>query len=219
MSVSVCIVFHATQDAHHTSSFCSVFLGLLSVFLYVLRVCVLQCVAECCSVLQCVAACCSVLQCVAVRCSLFLGLLSVFLHVLRVCVLQCVAMCCSVLQCVAACCSVLQCVAVVFLDSLVSFCRCQRMLTTTSMLLHTGRCQHLFFLGMLTASVFLVFVFVSVLFWHLRGNVLRVCCSVCCSVLQRVAACCSVLQCVAMCCSALQCLFPAPACQCPSPCL
>jgi len=132
LSVSFCIVFHATKDAHHTLSFCSVFLGLLSVFLHVLRVCVLQCVAVCCSVLQCVAACCSVLQCVAVRCSLFLGLLSVFLQVLRVCVLQCVAMCCSVLQCVAACCSVLQCVAVVFLGSLVSFCRCQRMLTTTS---------------------------------------------------------------------------------------
>ena len=36
-------------------------------------------------VLQCVAVCCSVLQCVAVRCSM----------------LQCVAVCCSVLQCVA----------------------------------------------------------------------------------------------------------------------
>jgi len=33
-------------------------------------VCVLQCVAVCCSVLQCVAVCCSVLQCVAVCCSL-----------------------------------------------------------------------------------------------------------------------------------------------------
>ena len=32
-------------------------------------VCVLQCVAVCCSVLQCVAVCCSVLQCVAVCCS------------------------------------------------------------------------------------------------------------------------------------------------------
>ena len=31
--------------------------------------CVLQCVAVCCSVLQCVAVCCSELQCVAVCCS------------------------------------------------------------------------------------------------------------------------------------------------------
>ena len=30
--------------------------------------------------------------------------------------------------------------------------------------------------------------------------------SVCCRVLQRVAACCSVLQCVAACCSVLQCV-------------
>ena len=46
------------------------------------EVCLLQCVAVCCSVLQCVAVCCSVLQCVAVCCS----------------VLRCVAVCCSVLQ-------------------------------------------------------------------------------------------------------------------------
>jgi len=58
-----------------------------------LGVCVLQCVAVCCSVLQCaVPAFCSVLQCVAVCCS----------------VLQCaVPAFCSVLQCVAVCCSVL----------------------------------------------------------------------------------------------------------------
>ena len=43
------------------------------------QVCVLQCVAVCCSVLQCVAVCCSVLQSVAVCCSL----------------LQSVAVCCS----------------------------------------------------------------------------------------------------------------------------
>ena len=41
--------------------------------------CMLLCVAVCCSVLQCVAVCCSVLQCVAVCCRL----------------LQCVAVCCS----------------------------------------------------------------------------------------------------------------------------
>ena len=45
------------------------------------HLCVLQCVAVCCSVLQCVAVCCSVLQYVAVCCS----------------VLQCVAVCCNVL--------------------------------------------------------------------------------------------------------------------------
>jgi len=33
------------------------------------QVCLLQCVAVCCSVLQCVAVCCSELQCVAVCCS------------------------------------------------------------------------------------------------------------------------------------------------------
>ena len=39
---------------------CSVLQGLC-----VKDICVLQCVAVCCSVLQCVAVCCSVLQCVA----------------------------------------------------------------------------------------------------------------------------------------------------------
>jgi hypothetical protein len=71
----------------------------------VLRVCVLLCCAECCSVLQCVASprvpaprsvYCSMIQCVAVCCS----------------VLQCVAVCCRMLQSVAECCSMLQCVAV-----------------------------------------------------------------------------------------------------------
>jgi len=56
------------------------------------EMCLLQCVAVCCSVLQCDVACCSLLQCVAASCS----------------VLQRVAACCSVLQCVAVCCSVLQ---------------------------------------------------------------------------------------------------------------
>ena len=72
-------------------------------------VCVLQCVAVCCSVLQCVAVCCSVLQCVAVCCS----------------VLQCGAMCCSetfyswVVRAIRlSWCSVLQSVAV--------FVRCPR---------------------------------------------------------------------------------------------
>ena len=61
-----------------------------------LHVCVLQCVAVCCSVLQCVAVCCNVLQCVAVCCS----------------VLQCVAVYCRVLQYIAVCCNTLQGVAV-----------------------------------------------------------------------------------------------------------
>jgi len=52
------------------------------------RMCVLQCVAVCCSVHTRVPR--------------------------RMCVLQCVAVGCSVLQCVAVCCSVLQCVAVRF---------------------------------------------------------------------------------------------------------
>jgi len=74
-------------------------------------VCVLQCVAVCCSafivLLQCVcrallrtswvlSVCCSVLQWVAVGCSM----------------LQYVAVCCSMLQYVAVCCSLLQYVAV-----------------------------------------------------------------------------------------------------------
>ena len=64
-------------------------------------VCVLQCVAVCCSVLQCVAVCCSELQCVAV--------ITVFASVYRCeCVLQCVAACCNVLQSVVECCGVLQ---------------------------------------------------------------------------------------------------------------
>ena len=48
-----------------------------------LQVCVLQCVAVCCSVLQCVSQ--PVVQCVAVCCSLMQ------------CVAVCVALCCSVL--------------------------------------------------------------------------------------------------------------------------
>ena len=100
-------------------------------------VCVLQCVAVCCSVLQCVVVCCSVLQCVAVCCSMLqcvavCCVLSGVGHVADcMCVAVCVAVCCSVLHrvtpwvelamsllrmcvavCIAVCCSVLQCVAV-----------------------------------------------------------------------------------------------------------
>jgi len=70
--------------------------------------CVLQCVAACCSVSQCVAVdydvshlvpmC--VLQCVAVCYDVS--------RLVAMCVLQCAAVCCSKLQRVAACCSVLQ---------------------------------------------------------------------------------------------------------------
>jgi len=72
------------------------------------HICVLQCVAVCCSVLHSVAAvlpgcstaatyvCCIALKYVALRCR----------------VLQSIAECCSVLQCAAVCCSVLQCAAV-----------------------------------------------------------------------------------------------------------
>ena len=71
-----------------------------------LRKCVLQCVAVCCSMPQCSAVCCSMLQCVAVCCSVLQ-----YAAVFAVCysVLQCVAVCCSVLQCDAVRCSVLQC--------------------------------------------------------------------------------------------------------------
>ena len=85
-------------------------------------VCVLQCVAVCCSVLQCVAVCCSVSQCVAVlqyvpHC---VAVFRIVLQCVVVCcsVLQSVTMCpavrCSVLQCVTVCCSVLQCVEVCY---------------------------------------------------------------------------------------------------------
>ena len=62
-------------------------------------------------VLQCVAVCCSVLQCVAVTLSHVH--IYVFTGVDEIAGLPvCVAVCCSVLQCIAVCCSVLQCVAV-----------------------------------------------------------------------------------------------------------
>jgi len=54
-------------------------------------------------------------------------------------------------------------------------------------------------LSTVTDSLSTVCLLLSVL------RVLRVQCSVCCSVLQCVAVCCSVLQCVAVCCSVLQC--------------
>jgi len=70
-----------------------------------LGVCVLQCVAVCCSVLQCVAVCCNVLRCVAAD---FREFLPVLLQRVRV------AVYCSGLQWVAVGCSVLQCVATDF---------------------------------------------------------------------------------------------------------
>ena len=79
-------------------------------------VCVLQCVAVCCSVLQCVAVCCSVLQCVAV-CYSMLQCVALCFSVSRIapsdltkpsilCVVQCVAACCSALRCIANNCNV-----------------------------------------------------------------------------------------------------------------
>jgi len=88
-----------------------------------LKHCVLQRVAACCSVLQRVAACCRVLQHVAACCSVLLrrSLLQHRAHLeawagRSPCIYATealyVAACCSVLQCIAVCCSVLQHVAV-----------------------------------------------------------------------------------------------------------
>ena len=101
--------------------------------------CVLQCVAVCCSVsrncssrgmqhdanvlqvycsvLQCVPVCCSVLQyvavcCIVAVCHVIVSLEGCGLKLICCSMLQCVAVCCSVLQCVAVRCSVLQYVAV-----------------------------------------------------------------------------------------------------------
>jgi len=63
------------------------------------RMCVLQCVAVCCSVLQCVAVCCSVRP--LRRCLRW----DTHMSLVRV------AVCCRVFQCVAAWCSVLHRVA------------------------------------------------------------------------------------------------------------
>jgi len=53
-----------------------------------------------------------VLQCVAVCCSMFDSLCFSVMQYVAASLTFCVAVCCSVLQCVAVCCSVLQCVAV-----------------------------------------------------------------------------------------------------------
>jgi len=88
---------------------------------HVRRVCVLQCVAVCCSVLQCVAVSVGTLitpqnashQTSHVRCVCVCDVLWCVLQCIAVCCrVQGVTVCCSVLQCVAVCCSVLQCVAV-----------------------------------------------------------------------------------------------------------
>jgi len=147
----------------------------------------------CCSVLQCIAACCSVLR---MCCSMLQCVRSE--KVSRIlCVLQCIAACCSVLcmccrmlQCadytglrqgVVVCCSVLQCVAVC----------CVCIPVCCSVLRYVAMCCGMNIVG------------------HGRkgyGPRQSVGFSLCCSVLQRVAACCSVLQCVAVCCSVLQCV-------------
>ena len=70
------------------------------------EICVLQCVAVCCSVSQCVAVCRSVLQ-YTESCRTYQWTMS-HIRMRYVCcsVLQCVAVCCSVLQCVAGCCTI-----------------------------------------------------------------------------------------------------------------
>jgi len=72
------------------------------------QVCVLQCVAQCCSVLHSVAVCCSVLQSVAVRQLFEIRLQSSWLWG----AVLCAAVCCSLLQSVVVRGSVLQIVAV-----------------------------------------------------------------------------------------------------------
>jgi len=74
--------------------------------------CVLQCVAVCCSALQCFAVRYSALQCVAWCCSARRRHEQIIIHLVSLtfssargrleqmmCVLQCFAVCCSVLQC------------------------------------------------------------------------------------------------------------------------
>jgi len=102
---------------------------------YLAGVCVLQCVAVCCSVLQCVTTKSKRLSgwyvFVAVYCNFVEGCCSAWWQKIRgylasTCALQCVVVCCSVLQCVATrsrrlsgqfvcgadCCCMLHCVAV-----------------------------------------------------------------------------------------------------------
>jgi len=78
-------------------------------------ICVLQCVAVCCSALQCVAVRCSVLQCVVSVLQVCYSVLQVCYNVLQCAVVQDLFDCSAlgylihVLQCIVVCC---KCVAV-----------------------------------------------------------------------------------------------------------
>jgi len=134
------------------------------------------------SVLQCVAVCCSVLQRVAVYYSVLLYILSSGVYdylrsdIVDECVWcgrwvhwECVAVCGSVWQCVAFYYSMLQCVQCI--------------------IIYTSH-RHLWLLPIRHSRWMCVVRPLSAL---------RVCCSVCGSVLQCTAACCSVLQCLIIC--------------------
>ena len=121
--------------------------------------------------------------------------------------LQCVAACCSLLQYVAVCCSMLQCVAV---DNYTP--------RETTQLNPKGVTRNQSFLFSKESyfckrEIYIeIFCIEETRYFHTsptnkakeldKGQ----CATVCCSVLQRVAACCSVLQCVAVRRSALQCV-------------
>ena len=110
-SVLQCVAVSLQAPASTLRTMCVTFIYTLfcNVLQYV-AMCVLPCVAMCCSVLQCAAVCCSVLQHFAVsRQEQTLKTPCVASLIYNV--LLCVAVCYIVLQCVAACCSVLQCVA------------------------------------------------------------------------------------------------------------
>jgi len=149
--------------------------------------CVLQCVAVCCSVLRCVAVCCSVLLRVAVCCSV-LQRVAVYCSVE-----QCGAVCCGMLWCVAAYCSVLQRVAswcsmlqraadnLVHIRSVCVAVRCSVLQRVCSLLQCVASCCSM----------------LQTINWYTSISCVLQCLAVCCSVLQCVAVCCSVLLCVA----------------------
>jgi len=66
----------------------------VEVRMWYVPLCIMQCVAVCCSVLQCVAVCCSVLQCVF---PLWIMNPRIFSSIIqKTCVAVCVVVCCSV---------------------------------------------------------------------------------------------------------------------------
>ena len=133
------------------------------------------CCSVCCSVVECVAVCCSVLQCVAVRCIVLLkyGIAVDQRRMMLLTDVMTCRVCCSVW------CSVLRCGTV-----------CCSVLQCV-----TVRCIVLLKYG----------IAVDLRHMMLLTDVMtyKVCCSVCCSVLQCGALCCGVLQCVAVRCIVL----------------